>query len=861
MKRTRFFILVLSLLFFQYNSTFANEAVLRKVLKNGLTVLAKETAPKDLVTIDIIVRAAPVYEEEYLGSGISHFVEHMLFKGTAARKTGDIEKEVRSYGGLIDGAVSSDFTSYQITVPTRYFSQALAMLKDMLLNASFDPAEMEKEREVILKEVNLNADDPEKKLVLSLFLNSYIRHPYRYPAIGYEDLLKGLTRGDLVKYYNNRYVPNNIFISIVGGINDREAVSQVEKEFKDFRKPSYRVLGADIQEPPQLGKKMAEDTTSTNLSYIAMGFHSTGILHKDLFAMDVLSMILGRGNNSRLNRALVEDKRTAHSVSASNYTPEGPGLFIITAITDKDNIEPSEKLIAEEIKKIKDNEVTDKELETAKRMVQSDYVLSRETIGEQARDLCENEIMTGNYDFSSRYIEGVKKVTKSDIRKAAERYLTDENMTEVTICPKNDTQLSNMNVPRSLTEEKIEKRELANGLVVLTRRNTKIPAITVTIAFSGGLLSEDKNNNGISSFVARMMLDGTKTRPESDIRGAIENRGGEIATFSGFNSFGINITVLKDDLDLALEIAKDIISDSVFPADEITKEKMLTMASIKDEDGDIFQKGVYLFKKNLFKDYPYAMRISGETQTIASFKLDDLINFYHAYCVPNNMIVSVSGDINTKKVFEKIESLFKDMPRRELSKRPSLEIPKDELGKEFFKMDKDQTLLVVGFKTVGINNPDKYPLDVLDTVFSGMSGRLFASIREKSAASYTLGCVQKLGIDTGFMLFYVATTKDRLELTKGKLFNEIKLMRDTVVTDEELDSAKREMLSGYEMLMQTNAAYSFQSALDELCGLGYDNLYKYEDQIKKVTKLDVKRVADKYLNLDAYTEVVVGPDS
>jgi zinc protease len=859
-KEIRIFVLVLSLLFFQYNSTFANEAVLRKVLKNGLTVLAKDSAPKDLVTIDIIVRAAPLYEEEYLGSGISHFVEHMLFKGTAARKSGDIDKEVRSYGGLIDGSVSSDFTSYQITVPTKYFPQALALLKDMLLNAAFDPAEMEKEREVILKEVNLNEDDPEKQLILSLFFNSYIRHPYRYPGIGYEDLLRGLARSDLIKYYNNRYVPNNMFITIVGGINDLDAVSRVEKEFKDFRKPSYGVPGTDIQEPPQLGKKIVQKSASTNLSYLAIGFHSTGILNKDLFAMDVLSMILGRGNNSRLNRALVEDKRIAHSVSASNYTPEGPGLFIITAIADKDNIEPSQKLILEEIKKIKSNEVTDKELETAKKMVQSDYVLSRETIGEQARDLCENEIMTGNYDFSSRYIEGVKRVKKSDIRKAAERYLSDENMTEVTLFPKDDTQLSNIDVPKPLTEEKIEKRELANGLVVLTRRSAKIPAVAITIAFSGGLLEEDKNNNGISSFVARMLLDGTKTRAESDIRGAIESHGGEIATFSGFNSFGINITVLKDDLDLALEIAKDIISDSVFPQEEITKEKMLAIATIKEEDDDIFQKGVYLLKKDLFENHPYAMRTSGEMQTVSSLKLDELINFYHTYCVPNNMVISVSGAIDTKKVFQKLESLFKDMTRASLPKRPSLEIPKDELKKKSFKMDKDQTLLMVGFKTVGINNPDKYPLDVLDTLLSGMSGRLFASIREKSAVSYTLGCVQKLGIDTGFMLFYVATTKNKLELTKEKLFNEIKLIRDTVVTDEELDSAKTEMLSGYKMLMQTNTAYSFQSALDELCALGYDNLYKYEDQIKKVTKLDIKRVADKYLNLNAYTEVIVGPE-
>jgi zinc protease len=215
-------VLILSIVLFS-DISFANEAVFKKTLENGLVVLARSSPPKDLVTINITVKAALLHEEEYLGSGISHMVEHMLFKGTKTRKAGDIEKEVRSYGGSIDGSVSSDSTVYQITVPAEYFPNALALLKDMLLNAAFESGEFEKEREVVLKEVKLNEDDPEKKTIISLFANAYTRHPYRYPAIGFESLLKALTRDDLVKYYEKRYVPNNIVISVVGGIDDKDA--------------------------------------------------------------------------------------------------------------------------------------------------------------------------------------------------------------------------------------------------------------------------------------------------------------------------------------------------------------------------------------------------------------------------------------------------------------------------------------------------------------------------------------------------------------------------------------------------------------------------------------------------------------
>lgn len=860
-KRVKFYLILFSIqaIFFS-NVCSANEAVFRKQLENGLTVLARTSPPRDLVTINISIKAALLHENEYLGSGISHLIEHMVFKGTSNRRPGEIEKEVRSYGGVIDGSVSSDATVYQLTVPTNYFPNALSLLKDMLLNAAFDQAELEKEREVILKEIKMNNDDPEKRTILSLFSNAYIRHPYKYPAIGFENLLKDLTRADLVKYYNMRYVPNNIVISIVGGISEQDAVSAVEKEFKNFRSPDYKPLNNGEREPAQTGKRVVIDRMETTLSYLALGYHSTSINDKDMFAADVLSMILGRGEGSRLNKILVRDKRKAYTVSASNYTPQDPGLFIITAILDENNIEDAEKIILEEIEKIKEGDILDEDLQRAKRTVLSDYILSREAIEDQARDSGENELITGNYDFSSRYVEGVKKVSKSELRRAAMRYLDEGNLTEIRLEPEKNTPLPGLSVPKELIEDKIEKTVLPNGLTVLTRKSSKIPAVSITIAFSGGLSVEDENNSGISNFVAGMLLSGTEKRKEPDIKDAIENLGGEIVPFSGFNSFGVNINILKDDVDTALDIIGDIVTDSVFPQELIERDKLLVLGRIKDEDDNIFQKGALFLRKSLFKNHPYAMRYTGEVGTVASFKRNDLIGFYRAFCVPNNTIISISGDIDKQKTIKKIESLFKNTERKEIPKAVLNTATIDKIDRKNFSMDREQSLLMVGFKTVSITNPDRYPLDLLNTIMSGMSGTLFASLRDKHGLAYTLGCSQKLGLDTGFMLFYVATTKEKLDAAEKSLFEQIRLIRDKLLTDEDVASARRELISNYKMFMQTNTAHSFQSALDELYGIGYDNLYKYEDEIKKVTKEDIKRVADKYLDLNAYAEVIIQPD-
>lgn len=861
MARLRLKLLLISLFVFTfYSICIADEAVFRKTLENGLTVLVKESAVKDLVSINIAVKAGSSCEEEYTASGISHLVEHLVFKGTSARKVGDIEKEIRSYGGIINGGVSHDITTYDVTVPGRYYTQTLSLLKDMLANAVFDNSELEKERQVILKEIKLNEDDPEKKLMTVLFENAYIVHPYKYPPIGYERLLKSLTRDDVVKYYNRRYTPNNIVIAVVGKIAAKDAAAAIESEFGNFRAPNYKPVNRGEPEPQQISKRVFEEAAPVTLSYLALGFHSTGMLDRDLFAMDVLSMILARGDNSRLNKLLLKEKREVHSISAWNYTPQGPGLFIITALLDKDNAGQARIDILEEIKKIKAADVSDGELESAKRMVLGDYILSRETIEEQAGDLSENEIYAQDSNFSARYVEGIDKVSKFDIKRVANRYLNEDNMTEITLKPKGDETLPGLSVPRALVEEEFKKFTLPNGLVLLTRANTNVPAVSMTVSFSGGLAAEDKDDNGISSLTSKMLLSGTRDRAQGQIKGLIESRGGEINSFSGFSSFGFNVTVLKDDVDLALELIKDIITDSVFAQDEVTKEKMLTLASIKDEDNDIFERGILAIRGMLFKDHPYSMREIGEDKTVSAITRDDLMKFYRSHCAVNNAVISISGDIDRDKILKKVEGLFKDSQRADSGRASNAALSSVRAGSRTIKMDKEQALLMEGFRTVSIKNPDKYPLGVLGGILSGTSGRLFAALRERSALAYTMGSVQKLGADTGFILFYAATTKNNIEEAKKLLHNEISAVKQGLVTDGELDAAKREMVSAQKILMQSNSANSFQSSLDELYGIGYDNMYKFENEINKVTKDDIKRVANKYLDMNLCAQVVIEPD-
>lgn len=841
------------------NIELPEKAVSVKILGNGLSVLTAEGASDGLIAIHATVRAGPISEGQYQASGISHLVEHMLFKGTKTRGPGDIEKEIKSFGGLMNGAVSQDMAYYELVVPSSRLKESLSLLRDMLYNAAFDPVELEKEKEVILKEIRLTKDDPERRMARVLNERAYLRHPYKYPTIGYEANFTSLTREDLIRYYNMMYVPNRVAITITGDIEASDAMAAVENEFRDLRAADYAPRDSNIVEPAQIGARYFREEFPASLSYTSMAFHSTSLLNSDLYAMDVLAMILGRGDLSRLNTSLHKNKRLVHSVNCWNYTPKDPGLFVVSAVLDSDKLAETKDAITEELRTLQNTYVSDEELEGAQRMVVSGFVQSLESVEDRARLISADYILTGNPDFSSLYVKGVQNVTKEDIKRVANTYLKPENMTIVDLVPPTQIAAAQKTADEPY-KELIHRQILLNGIRILLRENKALPTISITVAMKGGLMVEDAGNNGISNLTSRMLLKGTGTRREEMIKGLMERLGADLSAFSGMNSFGLSMFVLKPDLETGLDILKDVLTDPVFPQDEIDKEITLMMAAIKSEDDDIFARGFNATRKNLFGDSPYSLRYSGEIGSLESLKRDDLIKFYSTYCVPDNMVIAVSGDIDPDTLMKKIGELFGNLKPG----KTAIEVPfpdkLESVKSETINMDRLQSLFVLGFQTTTLDNPDRYVLEVMGSIMSGSSGRLFETIRDKYSLAYTLGCVQKIGLGTGYMAFYIATTENNIPQAKKQLLAEIDRIGKKDVKGNELDFAKRELVTSRRLNMQSNDFFSLTCALDELYGLGYDSLYKYTGRIERVTKEDIKRCADKYLDTRAYSEVTIVPE-
>ncbi|MCK4852245.1 MAG: insulinase family protein, partial [Candidatus Omnitrophica bacterium] len=339
----------------------------RYILDNGLTVIIKEAPAHPVVSLACIVKAGSTTEGRFLGSGISHFIEHLLFKGTAKRGVGGIAREIKDSGGEIGAYTTFDYTRYKITLPAGHLDKALDVLSDVLFNSTFDPQEIEKERNVILNEMRRGNDNNDRYLSKLFWSTAFREHPYHMPVIGYEGLFLKLTRDDLLSYYQRMYVPNNIVLSIVGDIDTKRALLGVKKAFKHFQRGAVTTYMV-VSEPVQMSKREIIQDRDLELAHLLIGFHGPDINSPDLYAMDVMAIILGAGKSSRLYTRLKEKKKLVHSVSAFSYTPKDPGIFGISALLEQENIDQAKAAVEEELDRIKKGDITDKELEKARKI-------------------------------------------------------------------------------------------------------------------------------------------------------------------------------------------------------------------------------------------------------------------------------------------------------------------------------------------------------------------------------------------------------------------------------------------------------------------------------------------------------------
>lgn len=411
------------------------QEVKETILPNGLKVLTLENHKAPVITFQIWYKVGS--RNEPVGrTGMSHLLEHMMFKGTKRYGPQQFSKIVQKNGGNDNAFTSKDYTAYFQNFASDRIEISLELESDRMINLLLDPKEVLSERNVVAEERRMRyEDDPQSAMYEELMAAAFKIHPYRWPIIGWMSDIQSINRDDLYNHYRTYYVPNNATIVVVGNFDTDKLLKKIESIFGSIPKgtpPSEH----NLIEPPQKGERRVTVKKEAQLPYIAMAYHVPNFKDPDSYPLEVLSVILSGGKSSRLYETLVYKKQIA-LYAGGDY--EGlyrdPNLFYFYAsVAPGKKVEEVESAFYEEIEKLKNEPVTDRELEKAKNQLESSFVMGQDSVFYQGMLLGRYET-TGDWRFKDKYLEEIRKVTKEDIQRVARTYLIEDNRTVGILIP------------------------------------------------------------------------------------------------------------------------------------------------------------------------------------------------------------------------------------------------------------------------------------------------------------------------------------------------------------------------------------------------------------------------------------------
>jgi len=824
-------------------------------LPNGLGIIVQEDHSAPVASVQVWVETGSIHEGRHLGGGISHLLEHMLFKGTPTRGASAFAQSVQDAGGYINAYTSFDRTVYWIDIPAKGVPVAIDLLADAVMNSTLPADEYVKEQEVIRREFAMGNDDPDRMSGHALFSTAFREHPYRHPIIGYLDVFNGLQRDEVMAYYKRRYVPNNMFFVVVGDVDGDRVRAQLGELFAAHPRRSMPPVYIP-EEPPQLGRRESHIEFPTELTRLHLAWHIPPTSHPDIPALDVAAVVLGSGRSSHLYKVLREDLALVHSVDAWCYAPGQAGLFGVDAVLDPGKRVEVQAEILRMVERLREKGVTDRELAKARKGALSHQLQAVTTMRGRASDLGSNWLLARNLDFSRDYLEAIQRVTTADIQRVLTTHLTDNNLSVVSLNPPGSLASAAVAAP-AITAGAIQKFELSNGLRLLVREDHRLPLVSINAAFKAGLLAETASNNGLTRLLSKVLLKGTKTRTAGQIADEIEELGGGIGSDAGNNSLSISTRVMRPDFRNGLEILADVLMNATMPEKAVAREKEAQLAAIKAEEEEMTVVARNLLRGQLFGSHPYGLRGAGTPESVARLTPADLLAFRDRYVVARNGVLAVFGDVHAEEVSALAEQLLGGLPsgQLELAAVPEPAAFAESREVEALK-DKEQAVLMVGFPGVDLFSADVPALEIIDEACSDLGSRLFLRIREEMGLAYFVGSSHMSGLARGMFTFYLGTAPEKLGDVKAALFDEIaKLARDGL-TFAEFARSKEKNIGQQEIRNQSNGAFAFQAALNELYGLGHSYHLEQRRQIEALTLEEVRAVAQKYFTQPAVTAVV-----
>ncbi|MDI6774638.1 MAG: pitrilysin family protein [Verrucomicrobiota bacterium] len=830
----------------------------RLVLDNGMVCLVKEDHSAPIVAIQVWVGAGAIHEDHLLGAGLSHALEHMVFKGTPTRGLGAITREINDAGGDINAYTGSDRTVFLADMPAARWTVGLDVLADAVMRATFPEDEWKKERDVILREIAMGKDNPERELDKLLNAAAYTMHPYRFPVIGREDIFKRLARDDILAYFRRHYVPENMIVAVVGDFRTSDARQQIEDVFRGFEARARPAILIPA-EPPQLAPRFRRKTGAYNVSRLEWAYHTTPLSHPDTPALDLLAQIVGAGRSSRLNCRLREELQLAHNVGASSYTPREPGVFSIGAEFDPAKEADLLAAIQEEVASWLRGRFTGHEIARARRQMLNSELFKLQTMRGQADNLASGEFYAADARFSETYLRLLFAVTPDELTAVARRHLRPENRTLAILSPAGAERAAE-SAPGQALSAAADRLVLSNGIPLILREDHRLPFVSISVVMGGGLLSENERNTGITQLLGALLTRGTASCAGREIAETHESLGASLASFSGRNSFGLNAHCLARDTDTVVDLLADCLLNASFPEEELAKQKAVQIAAIDAQREDPMFIAQENLRNLLFPKHPYRWNLLGSRETVKAVTRDDLLQRLRQHRVTGNMVAAVFGDVTPARARELAERALCGVPA---GMKPALTFERTDpcLPARTERVEpREQAIFLAGYPGVDAKDPRCDALGIVHTALSGLSSDLGVAVREKLGLAYFVGASQLVGVEPGAFFFYAGVSENKIADVEALARKEAGRIAAAGLRLEEIARARNQIVTKAEAALQDPGDLAMSCALNELYGLGHLHSFTTRKRLEALTAQDIRRAAASILAPDKMAVSVVLPE-
>ncbi len=837
----------------------ANAGLKRVVLDNGMILLIKEDHSAPVAAVQIWVGSGAVHEEEFLGSGLSHFVEHMIFKGTPTRTPGDIMKQATDAGGKINAYTAQDRTVFHITLPAKRWATGLDILGDAVMHATFPADEWQREQQVILREIAMGRDSPEHILWYALYETAFRAHPYRVPVIGYEPVFKARTHAELVGYFHGHYVANNMLAVIVGDVNAAEVEAQVRKTFAGFERHAAKPVFLP-PEPTQLAARTLTKTGDFNIGRLGLAWHTVSLNHPDAPVLHLLSVIVGQGRSSRLVAELKEKQKLVFDVEAFSECPQDPGLFGIFARFEPAKERAVVAALRAQAAKWRDGKFTAAEIEKARRMVIVGELNSLQTMDGQAASIAQGEFYAGTPHFNVQYLRRLSAVTAAELRAAAQRYLTDDNSTLVTLLPKAAAAAAPAAAPAALVKEPVKLGDI-HGVPVLVREDHRIPMLYLCAVAKGGMLTETESNSGITQMATELLTRGTTRRSAEQIARETEQLGASLGSFAGRNSFGLQASARVKDADKLVDLFSDCLLQTTCPPAEIEKQREIQLASIVQQREKPMFIAEETLRQTLFPQHPYRLNIQGTAASVKQLQQDALLAHLRRHLVQGNLTLAIFGDVTPETARALAERILKTLPTGRAPLGAVAAAQPQLPARRSAREPREQAIVLMGFPGVAVNDPREDALALLEEILSGLSSDLGTEIREKRGLVYYVGASNRPGLVPGHFFLYAGTREDQAAEVERLMTEQLQRLATAGPRPDELARAREQLVSESMMSRQHNEGLAQTCALNELYGLGFDHSLNIEQRLGAWTAGKLQQMAADFFHADRRVVSQVFPNT